>query len=164
MRWVFLLLLYYLPLVLSHSTLDKRQAVASQSCASRDQTVGVCSPSPTDIWYNNTYHELTWKYNNPVYNGFETLTFHLLQQNGTDSYQEIKSFDVVHAVGVQVVLIDNSWYPSLLPDNSPNVTRIVYAYLIGSGVDLQQELANTLSLYPRPSQFTLIRKCTYVYT
>ncbi|ORZ23656.1 hypothetical protein BCR42DRAFT_139943 [Absidia repens] len=158
MLWFYVFLLYYLPLTLSQIILDKRQALASSACGNRDQTVGVCSPSTTDVWYNNTYHELTWKYNNPVFNGFETLTFYVLQQNSTSNYQQIKSFDVVHAVGVQVVLIDDSWYPSLLANNSPNVTRAVFAYLIGSGVDLQTELSNSLSIYPRPTRFTLIRK------
>ncbi|ORZ13752.1 hypothetical protein BCR42DRAFT_419012, partial [Absidia repens] len=158
MHWCYILLLYYLPFTLAHSTLDKRQAVASKACGDQNQTVGVCSPSSADTWYNNTYHELTWNYNNPVFNGFETLTFYLLQQNDSSSdYQQIKSFDVVHAVGVQVVLVDDSWYPSILPANSPNVTRTVFTYLIGSGVDLQQELDNSLSLYPRPSQFTMIQ-------
>lgn len=157
MLWCYILLLHYLPLTLSHSTFDKRQAVASKACGDRDQTVGICSPSSTDSWYNNTYHELTWNYNNPVFNGFETLTFYLLQQNGSSDYQQIKSFDVVHAVGVQVVLVDDTWYPSPLPANSPNVTRTVFTYLIGSGVDLHQELDNALSLYPRPSRFTMIQ-------
>ncbi|CAO3597874.1 unnamed protein product [Absidia cylindrospora] len=158
MRWYYILLLYYLPFTLAHSTFDKRQAVASKACGDQNQTVGICSPSSVDTWYNNTYHELTWNYNNPVFNGFETLTFYLLQQNDSSSdYQQIKSFEVVHAVGVQVVLVDDSWYPSALPANSANVTRTVFTYLIGSGVDLQQELDNSLSLYPRPSQFTMIQ-------
>ncbi|KAI9299855.1 hypothetical protein BJ944DRAFT_40355 [Cunninghamella echinulata] len=156
MKVFYILYFTIISFVYGHSSpFIKRQAVASQQCASRDQTVSICSPAPGDVWYNGTYQQLTWKYNNPVFNNFTTLSFYILQLHG-DQYKEIKKINVEHALGVQVVQIDDSWYPSLLPPNSPNVSLTVHAYLVGDSTDVFQELGNSLSFFPRPTQFTLI--------
>ncbi|CAO3633737.1 unnamed protein product [Cunninghamella blakesleeana] len=140
-------------------TLNKRQgagtALPSQQCANKDQTWSICSPAEGDVWYNGTYQQLTWKYNHPVFNNFTILSFYILQKSDTE-YKEIKKIDVEHALGVKVVLIDDSWYPSQLPPNSPNVSIPVYGYLIGDSTNLQEELANSQSFFPKPISFTLI--------
>ncbi|ORX55013.1 hypothetical protein DM01DRAFT_1335305 [Hesseltinella vesiculosa] len=139
------------------TVLEKRQAVSNSNCGSTNNTIALCSPSASSSWYNSTYQAIVWNYNNPVFNRYETLSFYILQQIGNGSYQTIKSVNVQTASGIQVELIDDSWFPSVLPNNSPNVTRQVSAYIVGSTVDPANELANPLSIYPAPVPFIMIQ-------
>ncbi|KAI7864346.1 hypothetical protein BDF14DRAFT_1884373 [Spinellus fusiger] len=138
----------------------KRQAVASSSCAMRENTWGICSPANGEMWYNGTFNEFTWKYNNALYVNAITVDLYLLYLNNTQ-YTTIKVWaGLPNAQGVLVNQVDDSWFPSLLPDNSPNKSWAMTVYMLGSGANLQAELAKIPTketLYPLPTNFTLIQ-------
>ncbi|ORY92199.1 hypothetical protein BCR43DRAFT_497956 [Syncephalastrum racemosum] len=141
--------------------LDKRQAVASQACAAQPVTQGICSPASTDVWYNGSYHEFTWNYNNAAYTAQDTIDLYLLYENNTGQYEQLKLWaNLPRTQGVLVQLIDDSWYPSQLPDNSANKTWKPYAYVLSPGRNYQEEidkLATSETYFPAPVQFTLIQ-------
>lgn len=63
--------------------------------------------------------------------------------------------------GIIVPLVDNSWYPTALPDNSPNISLSMFFYIVGSGYDIQTDLdliPSAHNFFPVPQPFTLIRK------
>ncbi|KAL0086106.1 hypothetical protein F4703DRAFT_1853940 [Phycomyces blakesleeanus] len=140
--------------------LVKRQAVASSSCALRENTWGICSPSSTDIWYNGTFYEITWKYNNAMYSNFMYLDLYLLYYNNTQ-YTTIKTWpDLTNTQGALVQQVDKTWFPTQLPDNSPNRSWTMTMYMLGAGVDLETELSKidtSETLYPLPTAFTLVQ-------
>ncbi|CAO3615144.1 unnamed protein product [Mucor hiemalis] len=147
----------------STTTLNKRQAIASRICGTQNNSVAICSPTSDSIWYNNTYEQVTWKYNNPTFDQFNELDLYLLYQNGTSStsYQTIKTWPALDkSKGTLVPLIDNSWYPSPIADNSQNVSWTMYFYIVGANYDIQTDLdliPSAHNFFPAPQPFTLIQ-------
>ncbi|KAI9266900.1 hypothetical protein BDA99DRAFT_558925 [Phascolomyces articulosus] len=131
--------------------------VASAACARLENTQGICSPSSTSEWYNGTFQELTWKYNNPQYmRGDGTVNVHLLYMIDNE-YTSIKNWtNQPLSPGTIVEQIDDSWFPSLLPDNSPNKTWEPYIYVLTDGHDYREEIAYDYN-FPAPVQFKLIQ-------
>lgn len=84
----------------------------------------------------------------------------LYESNGT--YNDVKVwYNLSRTSGVLVSLVDDSWFPSQLPDNSPNKTWYPYAYMLAPGFNYQEEidkLATKSTYFPAPVQFILIRK------
>lgn len=39
-----------------------KQVVTPLSCGNEENTVSICSPSKSSVWYNNTDQEFTWNY------------------------------------------------------------------------------------------------------
>lgn len=78
-----------------------------------------------------------------------------------DEYEAIKKWaQLDKSKGITVQHIDNSWYPTLLADNSPQVSLTVYMYIVGADLDLQTDLAlipTEHNFFPIPQSFTLIR-------
>lgn len=90
------------------------------------------------------------------------VDLYLLYENNTGQYEQVKLWaNLSRTQGVLVQLIDDSWYPSQLPDNSANKTWKPYAYVLSPGRNYQEEidkLATSETYFPAPVQFTLIRK------
>ena len=86
----------------------------------------------------------------------------LYSPNTTGDYTSVKTWpNLEKSIGILVPLIDDSWYPETLQDNSPNVSWTMYFYLVGAGYDIQTDLAKIPSgqnQFPPPQSFTLIRK------
>ncbi|KAI8994585.1 hypothetical protein BDB01DRAFT_198737 [Pilobolus umbonatus] len=143
-----------------HILLDKRQAVASRNCAAQNNSVGICTPSSESVYYNNTYQEITWKYNNPLLNLYPRIDVHLLQLN-EGVYTSIKNWSRLETVsGILVPLVDDTWYPTPLPDNTPNVTWTMYMYIIGADLSIDSDIYRIpqgLNQFPTPQRFTLIQ-------
>ncbi|KAI8384729.1 uncharacterized protein BYT42DRAFT_272296 [Radiomyces spectabilis] len=143
------------------STIWKRQAASSTGCADRDNTVTICSPEPQDIWHNGTYHEITWKYNNAIYARYDTLDLYLLDFQHNE-YRTLKKWTGLQRTkGLLIQAVDDSWFPSPAPNNSPDRVYTLYLYLLASNITLERELRKlTLreSFYPAPQTLTLIRK------
>ncbi|KAI9243700.1 hypothetical protein BY458DRAFT_530358 [Sporodiniella umbellata] len=140
--------------------IDKRQAIASRSCLNEANSVSICSPTPSSVWYNDTVYDITWKYNNPIFIPYDNLDLHLLLlDNGV--YQSVKNWTgLAKTVGVLVPRVDDTWFPSLLPENSPNVSRTMYFFIVGAGVDIQEDLEkmpSSQSQFKPPVSFTLIQ-------
>ncbi|KAI8365906.1 uncharacterized protein BYT42DRAFT_145201 [Radiomyces spectabilis] len=98
---------------------------------------------------------------NTIFTNYETLVLYLLHLED-DEYKPIKVWsDLQRTRGVLVQQVDDSWFPEpQLPDNSPNKSWTMYAYMLGPDVDLQEELAkipSKASFYPVPTNFTLIQ-------
>ena len=81
-----------------------------------------------------------------------------------DEYTSIKNWtNQPLQPGTIVQLIDDTWFPSLLPDNSPNKTWEPYLYVITNGHDYREEIAYDYN-FPAPVQFKLIRMfCFFFY-
>lgn len=147
----------------STPTLNKRQAIASRLCGTQNNSVAICSPTSDSIWYNNTYEQITWKYNNPTFDQYNELDLYLLYQNGTSSttYQTIKTWPALDkSKGTVVPLIDDSWYPAPIADNSQNVSWTMYFYIVGANYDIQSDLdliPSSHNFFPAPQPFTLIQ-------
>ncbi|KAI8887306.1 hypothetical protein K501DRAFT_283410 [Backusella circina FSU 941] len=145
----------------SATLLNKRQVVTPLSCGNEENTVSICSPSGSSVWYNNTDQEFTWKYNNPKFDQYDTIDLYLLHLNDSGYYQTQKLWPSLStAVGVSVQLVDDSWYPVSIKDNSPNVSWTMYAYVAGAGYDIQSDLAKistSHNYFPAPQSFTLIQ-------
>lgn len=76
-------------------------------------------------------------------------------QNGT--FQTVKKWDDVPRLpGTLVTQVDDSWFPSPLPDNAPNKTWNPFFFVVTDGYNIQ-ELQDD-STFPPPVRFTLIRK------
>ncbi|KAL7308807.1 hypothetical protein PS15m_010953 [Mucor circinelloides] len=141
--------------------LSKRQAVASRSCGNENNTISICSPTFDSIWMNDTDQEITWKWNNPTLIQYNTLDLYLLYQPTEGTYEVIKTWPGQERTkGVLVQHIDNSWYPSQISDNSPNVSWTMYFYIVGADYDIQTDLAlipTQHNFFPVPQIFTLIQ-------
>ncbi|KAF1807783.1 hypothetical protein FB192DRAFT_1357453 [Mucor lusitanicus] len=141
--------------------LSKRQAVASRSCGNENNTISICSPTFDSIWMNDTDQEITWKWNNPTLLQYNTLDLYLLHQPTEGTYEVIKTWPGQERTkGVLVQHIDNSWYPSQISDNSPNVSWTMYFYIVGADYDIQTDLAlipTQHNFFPVPQIFTLIQ-------
>lgn len=73
------------------------------------------------------------------------------------AYQEIFHWDNLPLLdGSLTVTVNESWFP--IPTNSPNQTWTLYGYYLPAGTNASQELVNTYSMFPRPFNFTAIRK------
>ncbi|CAO3635338.1 unnamed protein product [Mucor fragilis] len=140
---------------------SKRQAVASRSCGNENNTISICSPTFDSIWMNDTDQEITWKWNNPTLNQYNTLDLYLLHQPTEDTYEVIKTWPGQERTkGVLVQHIDDSWYPSQISDNSANVSWTMYFYIVGADYDIQTDLAlipTQHNFFPVPQIFTLIQ-------
>ncbi|CDH54665.1 predicted protein [Lichtheimia corymbifera JMRC:FSU:9682] len=150
---------YYSPFVPAAAAFPwKRQVTVSASCASQPNTVGICSPTSNDVWYNGSYYEFTWKYNNPAYITSEDNTINLyLLYESDGTYTSVKEWKgLPRSPGSFVQQVDDSWFPSKLPDNSANKTWQPYAYVLTDGYEYQQEIENDYN-FPKPVQFTLIQ-------
>ncbi|KAG0167718.1 hypothetical protein DFQ30_005732 [Apophysomyces sp. BC1015] len=91
----------------------------------------------------------------------DTLVLYLLELNDSSGYLPVKTWTNVRRTrGVLVQQVDDSWFPTQLPDNSPNRSWTMFTYMLGPDADLQQELAkipNNENFYPVPKNFTLIQ-------
>ncbi|KAI8886399.1 hypothetical protein K501DRAFT_331205 [Backusella circina FSU 941] len=147
-------------LALPHK-LNKRQVVTPLACGNEPNTVSICSPSESSTWYNNTNQEFTWKYNNPKFDQYSTVDLYVLKKNESGDYTPQKTWTGLQtSVGVSVQLVDDSWFPSSIPDNSPNITWTMYAYVVGAGYDIQSDLdkiSTSHNYFPAPQSFTLIQ-------
>ncbi|CAO3660148.1 unnamed protein product [Rhizopus microsporus] len=154
-------LLLFLNQVTASTIFDKRQAIASRSCGGENNTVAICSPTASSVWYNNTLYEITWKYNNPYFNAYNQVDLYLLYSPSSGQYESIKNWTGLDkSTGVFVPTVDDSWYPQPIKDNSPNVSWTMYFYLVGTGADIQEDLAKIPSghnQFPPPQPFTLIQ-------
>ncbi|CEP09643.1 hypothetical protein [Parasitella parasitica] len=96
---------------------------------------------------------------NPTLLPYETLDLYLLHQPTTGNYSVIKSWPGQERTkGVLVQHIDDSWYPSQISDNSPNVSWAMYFYIVGADYDIQTDLAlipTQHNFFPVPQIFTL---------
>ncbi|KAG1040605.1 hypothetical protein G6F43_012256 [Rhizopus delemar] len=85
----------------------------------------------------------------------------LYSPNTTGDYTSVKTWtNLEKSIGILVPLVDDSWYPETLQDNSPNVSWTMYFYLVGAGYDIQTDLAKIPSgqnQFPPPQSFTLIQ-------
>ncbi|OAD00931.1 hypothetical protein MUCCIDRAFT_164849 [Mucor lusitanicus CBS 277.49] len=90
-----------------------------------------------------------------------TLDLYLLHQPTEGTYEVIKTWPGQERTkGVLVQHIDNSWYPSQISDNSPNVSWTMYFYIVGADYDIQTDLAlipTQHNFFPVPQIFTLIQ-------
>jgi hypothetical protein len=59
--------------------------------------------------------------------------------------------------GVEVA-VDDSWFLNSLSPGSQNQTVTTYLYILPSTMDPYTELANSNSMYPRPFNFSVLRK------
>ncbi|KAI9018689.1 hypothetical protein CLU79DRAFT_836969 [Phycomyces nitens] len=95
-----------------------------------------------------------------MYSNFVYLDLYLLYYNNTQ-YTTIKTWpDLTNTRGALVQQVDNTWFPTQLPDNSPNTSWTMTMYILGAGVDLETELAKidtSETLYPLPTSFTLVQ-------
>ncbi|KAI9497432.1 hypothetical protein BDB00DRAFT_623232 [Zychaea mexicana] len=85
-----------------------------------------------------------------------TVNVHLLYMID-DEYTSIKNWtDQALSPGTIVELVDDTWFPSLLPDNSANKTWEPYIYVITDGYDYREEIEYDYN-FPAPIQFQLIQ-------
>ncbi|KAI7888208.1 uncharacterized protein EV154DRAFT_518291 [Mucor mucedo] len=146
----------------SFNLLNKRQAIASRTCGEQNNTVSICSPFDTSIWYNDTDQAITWKYNNPVFTQYTELDLYLLSRNSSsDEYETVKKWAKLEkSKGIIVQHIDDSWYPTSLADNSGDRPLTMYMYIVGADLDLQTDLdliPTEHNFFPAPQPFTLIQ-------
>ncbi|CAO3673290.1 unnamed protein product [Rhizopus stolonifer] len=142
--------------------LDKRQAIASRTCLfNENNTVSICSPTSSSVWYNDTIYDITWKYNNPLFNAYTDVDLHLLSLSNTGEYESVKNWSsLAKSIGILVPRVDDSWFTTTLQDNSANVSWTMYFYLVGAGYDIQTDLAkipSSQNQFPPPQSFTLIQ-------
>ncbi|KAI8149882.1 hypothetical protein BJV82DRAFT_499831, partial [Fennellomyces sp. T-0311] len=75
------------------------------------------------------------------------------------AFQPIKNWTNVHrADGQLAVQVDDTWFPNLLDPSSPNRTWSMYGLYLPAGKDPASELTNPESQYPRPFNFSVVRK------
>ena len=61
--------------------------------------------------------------------------------------------------GQLAVQVDDSWFPDLLESGSKqNKTWSMYGLYLPAGMDPSEELSNPESQYPRPFNFSVVRK------
>ncbi|KAI8642756.1 hypothetical protein BD408DRAFT_432015 [Parasitella parasitica] len=96
---------------------------------------------------------------NPTLLPYETLDLYLLHQPTAGNYSVIKSWPGQERTkGVLVQHIDDTWYPSQIRDNSPNISWVMYFYIVGADFDIQTDLAlipTQHNFFPVPQIFTL---------
>lgn len=72
-------------------------------------------------------------------------------------YTPLKTWtDLTTLDGELSVTVDDTWFPA--PSYGTNKTWNLYLYYLPSGMNASTELQNTNSLYPRPYNFTVMRK------
>ena len=76
------------------------------------------------------------------------------------AFQPIKNWTNVHrAEGQLAVQVDDSWFPDFLESGSKqNKTWSLYGLYLPAGMDPSEELSNPESQYPRPFNFSVVRK------
>ncbi|CAO0796615.1 unnamed protein product [Mucor circinelloides] len=108
-----------------------------------------------------TIKTLSISLSNPTLIQYNTLDLYLLYQPTEGTYEVIKTWPGQERTkGVLVQHIDNSWYPSQISDNSPNVSWTMYFYIVGADYDIQTDLAlipTQHNFFPVPQIFTLIQ-------
>ncbi|KAI7883333.1 hypothetical protein K492DRAFT_51871 [Lichtheimia hyalospora FSU 10163] len=97
-------------------------------------------------------------HSNPAYITSEDNTINLyLLYESDGTYTSVKEWKgLPRSPGSFVQQVDDSWFPSQLPDNSANKTWQPYAYVLTDGYEYQQEIENDYN-FPKPVQFTLIQ-------
>lgn len=71
-------------------------------------------------------------------------------------YRPIKNWtDLPRAQGFLDVQVDGTWFPTR---STTNKTWTLYGYYLPSGLDPTAELTNPASQYPRPFNFSVVRK------
>lgn len=83
---------------------------------------------------------------------------YLLYQSPNGTFETVKKWDDVPRLpGSLVTQVDDSWFPSRLPDNAPNKTWNPFFFILTDGYNIQEEIQEG-STFPPPVRFTLIRK------
>ncbi|KAI9319483.1 hypothetical protein BX666DRAFT_1926444 [Dichotomocladium elegans] len=95
-------------------------------------------------------------FSNPNFRHLDTINLHILYIEG-HNYTSQKQWPVSRLIGSFVQQVDDTWFPSLLPDNTPNKTWHPSAYLIPDGYNIQDQIDNNYYDFPEPVNFTLIQ-------
>ncbi|KAI8086089.1 uncharacterized protein BX664DRAFT_239848, partial [Halteromyces radiatus] len=128
-----------------------------QTCNSLGNAIPYCSPLPNDVWSNGTVHTFEWNSLYPYYSSSDTLDLYLYYKENLQ-YRPIKNWTALPCnVGSWTTQVDDSWFPVPLYSQSQK-KWIMYGYYLPSSTDPKEELSNPASRYPRPFNFTVLRK------
>ncbi|KAI9496772.1 hypothetical protein BDB00DRAFT_736758, partial [Zychaea mexicana] len=85
------------------------------------------------------------------------LDFYLYYQKNY-AYQHIRAWNNLSLLtGSLSVTVNNSWFPTAAPEGQ-NQTWTMFGWFIPSGNNATQMLVETQSTYPRPFNWTVVRK------
>ncbi|KAI8371504.1 uncharacterized protein BYT42DRAFT_501686, partial [Radiomyces spectabilis] len=131
-------------------------------CFDRGNGSPFCSPLSTDTWYQGSTHEFIWNYNHPFYVDVELINLFLYYQENY-AFRAVRNWtDIDRAEGSLQVKIDSTWFPTDLSPDTVNRTWTLYGFYLPTELDPTTELVNPYSQYPRPFNFSVVRKCSFV--
>ncbi|KAI8342325.1 hypothetical protein BC941DRAFT_331189, partial [Chlamydoabsidia padenii] len=129
-----------------------------ESCKERGNAFPFCSPGPEDTWNNGTIHSFVWNPGYPFYSSSETIDLYLYYKENLQLHL-IKNWTALPCrAGSWAVQVDNSWFPSSPLYNQTQKRWIMYGYYLPSLMNPVVELSNPESQYPRPFNFSIMRK------
>ncbi|KAI9323650.1 hypothetical protein BX666DRAFT_1888990 [Dichotomocladium elegans] len=137
--------------------LRKRMTVSE--CASLPNYYYVCSPMPNETWYQDNDYQFIWKNMGPYYiasgPGSDLSTSYIdihLYYRKNYAYHYIRNWtDIPLISGELDVTVTSDWFPTA---SGTNTTWSMYGYILPNGTNATAELLNTVSMYPRPFNFT----------
>ncbi|CAO3638753.1 unnamed protein product [Cunninghamella echinulata] len=133
---------------------EKRQD-AGDTCAGRGNQFPTCAPITTDTWVNGSTHEFVWNYNYPFFVGSSTIDLYLYYKNNFQ-YTLIKTWPGLPRLdGEMSTTVDDTWFPTIA--HNENVNWTLYFYILPTGMNPKNELQNTASQFPRPTDFNVIQ-------
>ncbi|KAI7863504.1 hypothetical protein BDF14DRAFT_1733922 [Spinellus fusiger] len=128
------------------------------ACRKLGNAYTVCVPSYVDTWENGTAHNFIWNYEQPFYVSSPTISLYLYYKQNF-AYNLIKNWtDMSTSSGELDVVVDDTWFPMTLPAGSGNQTLTLFGFFLPSNLNATYELTSTTSSYPRPFNFTVLRK------
>ncbi|KAI9254598.1 hypothetical protein BDA99DRAFT_161519 [Phascolomyces articulosus] len=144
--------------------INKRD-VTEYECSNWGNQYPVCEPTSKDTWYQGSDYKFIWNYNNPYYIintpvENNSLDFHLYHLENF-AYKHIREWNNLPLLtGSLEVNVNNTWFPKPAPENK-NETWQMFGWFLPAGSNATQMLTATDSTYPRPFNWSVVRK--YIY-
>ncbi|GAA5797165.1 hypothetical protein HPULCUR_002544 [Helicostylum pulchrum] len=128
-----------------------------EECAGKGNQYPFCSPESDAVWVNGSTHDFIWNKNHPFYVGYPQISLYLYYIVKYE-YVSVKNYtDLDTATGGTEVTVDDSWFLDPLENGSPPRNLSISAFYLPSDLSPYAEISSTISMYPRPYNFTVVQ-------
>ncbi|KAI8080904.1 hypothetical protein BDF21DRAFT_451839 [Thamnidium elegans] len=153
-----------------------------EECAGKGNQYPFCSPNSYAVWVNGSTHDFIWNkkygkktkffhypldyvllifynvyFSYPFYVGYEKISLYLYYIVKFE-YVSVKNYtDLDRATGGTEVTVDDSWFLEPLENGSAPRNLSISAFYLPSTLSPYSEISSTISMFPRPYNFTVIQ-------